>query len=64
MAGSADGLRLRAGLRVWTSVRTEDRRIAEIRATLGAERFDQAFASGPRLTRSEVVAAARRTGPG
>ena len=56
-----------AGLNVWTSVRAEDQLIAKMRAALGADRFDEAFAEGSRLSRSEAVAAAQlepQTTPG
>ena len=66
LAGAAEGLRRRAGLRVWPTLRqSEDELVAQVRQTLGAERFDQAFSVGSGLTQQEAVAIVRdqrRTG--
>jgi predicted ATPase len=65
LAGAAEGLRRRAGLRVWTGLRRDRRLACEIREALGPERFDEVFAAGSRLHQREAVAAARehrRTG--
>jgi predicted ATPase len=60
LAGAAEGLRQRAGLRVWPTLRpSEDELVAQVRQTLGAERFDQAFSAGSRLTQREAVAIVR-----
>ena len=64
--GAAEGLRRRAGLRVWPTLRqSEDELVAQVRQMLGAERFDQAFSAGSRLTQREAIAIVRdqrRTG--
>jgi hypothetical protein len=66
LAGAAEGLRRRAGLRAWPTLRqSEDELVAQARQTLGAERFDQAFSAGSGLTQQEAVAIVRdqrRTG--
>jgi len=60
LAGAAEGLRRRAGLRVWPTLRhAEAELVAQLRQTLGAERFDQAFSSGSGLSQREAVTAAR-----
>jgi Domain of unknown function (DUF4062)/MalT-like TPR region len=60
LAGAATGLRQRAGLRAWPTLRrTEDELAAQVRQALGAGRFDEAFAVGARLTQRDAVAAAR-----
>jgi predicted ATPase/class 3 adenylate cyclase len=60
VAGAAEGLRRRAGLRAWPILRPEEAKVvAEVRQALGAGRFDQVFAAGARLTQREAVAAAR-----
>jgi predicted ATPase len=64
LAGATDGLRRRAGVRVW-SVRREADVVAEIRQALGTDRLDQRLAAGSRLDQDEAVAAARdRPGAG
>ena len=66
LAGAAEGLRRRAGLRVWPTLRQgEDELVAQVRQTLGAERFDQEFSAGSALTQQQAVATVRdqrRTG--
>ena len=66
LAGAAEGLRRRAGLRVWPTLRQgEDELVAQARQMLGAERFDQAFSAGSALTQQQAVATVpdqRRTG--
>jgi predicted ATPase len=62
VAGAADTLRRRAGLRVWTSLRGDDALTAEIRSAAGPERFDDRFAAGARLDAPSVVAFARAPG--
>jgi predicted ATPase len=60
LEGAAEGLRGRAGLRVWPTLRpSEDQMVAQVRQKLGAERFDQAFSAGSGLSQREAVAAAR-----
>ena len=56
----AEGMRRRAGLRVWPTLRyAEAELVAQLRQTLGAERFDQAFSAGSGLSRREAVTDAR-----
>jgi predicted ATPase len=66
LAGAAEGLRRRAGLRAWPLLRRgEAELIAQVRQALGADRFDQVFAAGSRLSQQEAVAAIRdRRGAG
>jgi predicted ATPase len=65
LVGATDGLRRRAGLRVWGSARREDERVAQIREALGTDRFDEAFAAGSRLNQEDAVNAVRdRRGQG
>jgi predicted ATPase/class 3 adenylate cyclase len=60
VAGAAEGLRRRAGLRAWPVLRQgEAELMTQVRQALGAGRFDQVFATGARLTQREAVAAAR-----
>ena len=60
VAGAAEGLRRRAGLRAWPILRQgEAELVAQVRQALGADRFDQVFAAGARLTQRDAVAAAR-----
>ena len=60
LAGAAEGLHQRAGLRAWPILRPgEADLVAQVRQALGAGRFDQVFATGARLTQREAVAAAR-----
>ena len=60
LAGAAEGLRRRAGLRAWPMLRyAEAELVAQVRQTLGADRFDQAFAAGSGLSRREAVTDAR-----
>jgi predicted ATPase len=60
LAGAAEGLRRRAGLRVWPTLRhAEAELVAQLRQMLGAERFDQAFSAGSGLSQREAVTAAR-----
>jgi predicted ATPase len=59
VAGAAEGLRRRAGLRTWPILRQgEAELVAQVRQVLGAGRFDQVFAAGGRLTQRDAVAAA------
>jgi predicted ATPase len=60
LAGAAEGLRQRGGMRTWPMMRyLESEVAAEGREALGAERFDQAFAAGLPLMQREAVAEAR-----
>jgi predicted ATPase/class 3 adenylate cyclase len=60
VAGAADGLRRRAGLRAWPILRQgEADLVVQVRQALGADHFDQVFATGTRLTQRDAVAAAR-----
>ena len=63
LAGAAEGLRQRVGLRAWPLQRQgEAQMVAQIRQALDPDRFDQAFAAGARLSRREAVAAVRDRG--
>jgi tetratricopeptide (TPR) repeat protein len=66
LAGAAEGLRRRVGLRAWPLLRRgEAELIAQVRQALGADQFDQVFAAGSRLSQQEAVAAIRdRRGAG
>jgi predicted ATPase len=66
LAGAAEGLRRRAGLRAWPTLRRgEDELVAQVRQALGIDRFDQVFAAGARLNQQQAVAAVRdRRGAG
>jgi predicted ATPase len=60
LAGAAEGLRRRSGLHAWPKLRRpEAQLVARLRRALGADRFDQAFAAGARLSQREAVAAVR-----
>ena len=60
LAGAADGLRGRAGVRAWPMLRQpETELVAEVREALGTSAFDQAFTAGSRLSRQQAAAAAR-----
>jgi predicted ATPase len=58
--GAADGLRQRASLRVWPSLRGGEADLcAQIQASIGEQRFRDAFTAASRLSRSEAVALVR-----
>jgi len=60
LAGAAEGLRQRVGLRAWPlQQQGEAQLVAAIRQALGADRFDQNFAAGAQLNRQQAIAAAR-----
>jgi predicted ATPase len=60
LAAAAEGLRRRAGLRVWPVLRRgEAELVAHIRGALRASAFDEKYATGARLSRREAVAIAR-----
>jgi predicted ATPase len=59
LAGAADGLRRRVGLRPWPLLRRdEDALLDEVRAALG-DRFDEPYETGSALSQQEAVAAVR-----
>jgi len=50
LAGAAEGLRQRAGVRAWAMMRrSEAELVVQVRQALGMDRFDQVFTSGSRL---------------
>jgi len=58
LAGAAEGLRGRVGLRALILLRQgEAELVAQVRLALGADRFEEVFAAGVRLTQQEAVAA-------
>jgi predicted ATPase len=60
LAGAADGLRQRVGLRAWPlQQQGEAQMVAQIRQAVGADRFDQEFTAGGRLNRQQAIAAVR-----
>ena len=64
LAGAAEGLRQRVGLRAWPLQRQGEAQIlAQIRQAVGAHHFDKEFASGVRLNRRQAVAAVRDQTP-
>jgi hypothetical protein len=63
LAGAAEGLRQRVGLRTWPLLRREEADlVAQVRQALGADRFGQVYAAGSRLSQQEAVAAVRGAG--
>ena len=61
LMGAAEGLRQRAGLKVWPPLRRgEVQLVARLRESLGTDRFSQALAAGSRLNLHEAVAAVRK----
>jgi Tetratricopeptide repeat len=62
LAGAAQGLRERVGLRPWPMLRRgEDELMTKLRQALGPDRFEEAFAAGTRLNQREAIAAAQDT---
>ena len=60
LAGAAEGLRQRVGLRAWPLEREgEAQMVAQLRQAVGADRFDRDFAAGLRLNRQQAIAAVR-----
>ena len=60
LTAAADGLRERTGLRPWPMLRPrEDELRAQIRETLGTDRFERAVAAGAELSQREAVAVAQ-----
>jgi hypothetical protein len=63
LAGAADGLRRRVGLRAWPLLRRDEAElVAQIRQALGADQFDQPHAAGARLSQQQAVAAVALAG--
>ena len=61
LAGAAEGLRRRLGLRAWPMLRNgEGDLIGQIRLALGPDRFSELTQAGSRLSRQEAVAAVSR----
>jgi len=60
LEGAAEGLRRRVGLAAWPHLRkVETELVAQVRDTLGAARFDQAFTFGSGLSQLQAVAVVR-----
>jgi predicted ATPase len=58
LAGAAEGLRRRVGLRAWPLLRRDEAElVAQVRQALGADKFDHQHAAGSRLSQQEAVAA-------
>ena len=61
--GAAEGLRRRVGIRVWPSLRRgESELVEQLKHALGANRFEEAFTTGARLSRHQAVTMVRGTG--
>jgi predicted ATPase/class 3 adenylate cyclase len=61
--GAADGLRRRAGVRVWPARRrAEAELLAQIERSLDPDVFKEAFTTGAELNRREAIAVVRREG--
>jgi predicted ATPase len=60
LIAAAEGVRRRAGLRTWPAVQETDAAlVSQARQALGAQRFDELFAAGTRLSQRQAVAAVR-----
>jgi hypothetical protein len=60
LAGAAEGLRSRAGLRTWPVLRRgETELVTQIRQALGDDQFRQTFAAGAALSQQQAVAVVR-----
>jgi predicted ATPase len=60
LEGAAEGLRRRVGLRAWPHLRrVEADMVDQVRRSLGAVQFDQAFSAGSGLTQRQAVAIVR-----
>jgi hypothetical protein len=58
--GAADGLRQRAGLRLWPSKRRSEAELrARVSGNLGPQVFENVFATGSQLNRREAIALVR-----
>ncbi|MGY1747812.1 ATP-binding protein [Modestobacter sp. SYSU DS0511] len=55
LAGATEGLRRRAGLRVYASMRGDGDLADAVRAAAGSARFDELFTAGSRLALAEVL---------
>ena len=63
LAGAAEGLRRRLGLRAWPMLRNgEADLIGQIRLALGPSQFSEMVQAGSRLSRQEAAAVARQHG--
>ena len=63
LEGAAEGLRKRVGLQAWPMLRQgEAELVTQIRQTLDAHRFNQAFSAGTQLSQPQAVAAVRDRG--
>jgi tetratricopeptide (TPR) repeat protein len=61
LAGAAEGVRRRAGLRAWPTMRSGQAELAaQVRQQLGAQRFDELSAAGARLSQREAAAAVHK----
>jgi len=61
LAGIADGLRRRLGHRAWPGLRRgEAELVAQLRESLGPDRFSERLAAGARVSLREVVTAVRK----
>ena len=57
VVGAANGLRSRAGLRMWPSLRQGDSELAAtLRDALGGDQYDRVFAAGAELNQQQAVA--------
>jgi predicted ATPase len=62
--GAADGLRRRAGLKAWPSMRRgETELVTRVKHELGGQDYDDAFAAGSELSHREALALVRGTSP-
>jgi predicted ATPase len=60
LAGAADGLRRRVGLRPWPLLRRDESELVDkIREALGADQFDGSYSAGSKLSQQEALAAVR-----
>jgi predicted ATPase len=63
LAGATEGMRRRAGLKEWPTLRRAHAElVAQIRHALGTDRFNQIFAGGLLLNRQKAVATVRLPG--
>jgi predicted ATPase len=60
LAGAADGLRRRVGLRPWPLLRRDESELVDkIRKALGGDQFDGSYSAGSKLSQQEALAAVR-----
>jgi hypothetical protein len=60
LIAAAEGVRRRAGLRTWPTLREKDAAlVSQARKALGTQRFDEQSAAGARLSQREAVAAVK-----